>query len=59
MTTAMFVRSLPIDAVHVHDLHATMLHLLGIDHERLTWFYQGRHDRLTDIAGQVVNEVVG
>jgi arylsulfatase A-like enzyme len=46
-------------AVHVHDLHATMLHLLGIDHERLTWFYQGRHYRLTDIAGRVVSGVVG
>jgi hypothetical protein len=47
------------DAVHVHDLHATMLHLLGIDHERLTWFYQGRHYRLTDIAGRVVSGVLG
>ncbi|MBM4052958.1 MAG: DUF1501 domain-containing protein, partial [Planctomycetes bacterium] len=42
-----------------HDLHATMLYLLGIDHERLTWFYQGRHYRLTDIAGRVVSGVVG
>jgi hypothetical protein len=41
-------------AVHVHDFHATLLHLLGIDHERLTYFYQGRRFRLTDVHGQVV-----
>jgi hypothetical protein len=46
------------DSVHVHDLHATMLRLLGVDHERLTWFRQGRHDRLTDIAGRVVDGVI-
>ena len=40
--------------VHVHDLQATMLHLLGIDHERLNWKHQGRRFRLTDVAGQVV-----
>jgi uncharacterized protein (DUF1501 family) len=40
--------------VHVHDLHATILHLMGVDHERLTFRYQGRHYRLTDIAGEVV-----
>ncbi|MBM3987446.1 MAG: DUF1501 domain-containing protein [Planctomycetes bacterium] len=44
--------------VHVHDLHATVLHLLGIDHERLTWLYQGRHFRLTDVAGRVVREML-
>jgi hypothetical protein len=44
--------------VHVHDLHATMLHLLGIDHERLTWLFQGRHYRLTDVAGRVVREIL-
>jgi hypothetical protein len=42
------------DKVHVHDLQATMLHLLGFDHERLTYFYQGRHFRLTDVHGEVV-----
>ena len=42
------------DGVHVHDLQATMLHLLGIDHERLTYRYQGRQFRLTDVHGQVV-----
>ena len=44
--------------VHVHDLHATILHLLGVDHERLTFRYQGRHYRLTDIAGKVVQGVM-
>jgi hypothetical protein len=44
--------------VHVHDLHATMLHLMGIDHERLTWRFQGRNYRLTDIAGRVIPEIL-
>jgi uncharacterized protein (DUF1501 family) len=44
--------------VHVHDLHATLMHLLGIDHERFTFRAQGRDFRLTDIAGQVVKEVL-
>lgn len=47
------------DGVHVHDFHATMMHLLGIDHERLTYKYQGRHFRLTDVHGHVVKEVLG
>ena len=42
------------DKVHVHDLHATMLHLLGFDHTRLTYRFQGRDFRLTDVFGQVV-----
>ena len=46
------------DPVHVHDLHATMLHCLGIDHTRLTYFYQGRHHRLTDVHGQVVEGIL-
>ncbi len=41
--------------VHIHDLQATILHLLGFDHERLTYFYQGRYFRLTDVHGHVVN----
>lgn len=45
-------------AVHTHDLHATMLHLLGIDHERLTFRYAGRDFRLTDIAGEVVRPII-
>jgi hypothetical protein len=45
--------------VHMHDLHATILHQLGLDHERLTFRYAGRDFRLTDIAGRVVPEIVG
>ena len=44
--------------VHVHDFHATLLHLLGIDHERLTYLYQGRRFRLTDVHGKVVNALL-
>ncbi len=44
--------------VHVHDFHATMLHLLGIDHERLTYLYQGRRFRLTDVQGEVVKALL-
>ena len=40
--------------VHIHDLHATMLHLLGVDHTKLTFPYQGRNFRLTDVHGKVV-----
>jgi hypothetical protein len=46
------------DPMHVRDLHATLLHLLGIDHERLTFRYQGRAFRLTDIAGRVADKLV-
>jgi hypothetical protein len=46
------------DRVHIHDLHATVLHLLGIDHERLTYRYAGRDFRLTDVAGRIVHEIV-
>lgn len=44
--------------VHVHDLHATILHLLGLDHERLTYRYSGRDFRLTDIHGRVVHDIL-
>jgi len=44
--------------VHVHDLHATILHLLGIDHERLTYHYSGRNFRLTDVHGRVVKDII-
>ena len=44
--------------VHIHDLQATMLHLLGVDHERLTYRYQGRDYRLTDVHGKVVKEAL-
>ncbi|MBO52412.1 MAG: sulfatase [Planctomycetaceae bacterium] len=46
------------DKVHVHDLHATMLHLIGLDHEALTFRYSGRDFRLTDVYGRVVNEIL-
>jgi hypothetical protein len=46
------------DPVHVHDFHATALALLGIDHERLTYRYQGRYYRLTDVSGRVVKEIL-
>ena len=44
--------------VHLHDLHATILHLMGLDHEKLTYFHQGRNERLTDVYGKVVSEIV-
>jgi uncharacterized protein DUF1501 len=44
--------------VEVHDVHATMLYLLGVDHERLTYLYQGRQFRLTDVAGKVVKGIL-
>ncbi|RMG55899.1 MAG: DUF1501 domain-containing protein, partial [Bacteroidetes bacterium] len=43
---------------HVHDLQATMLHCLGMDHERLTYRFQGRDFRLTDVSGHVIKEVL-
>ncbi len=46
------------DRVHVNDLHATMLHLFGIDHTRLTYRFQGRDFRLTDVSGHVVNQIL-
>ena len=44
--------------MEVHDLHATMLHLLGIDHEKLTYRHQGRDYRLTDVFGTVVKDLI-
>lgn len=44
--------------VHVHDLHATILHLLGLNHEWLTFFHNGRDERLTDVAGHVVKDIL-
>jgi Protein of unknown function (DUF1501) len=46
------------DPIHIHDLHATMLHCLGFDHQRLTYPYQGRQFRLTDVAGRVMKELL-
>jgi hypothetical protein len=44
--------------VHVHDLHATILHLMGLDHTRLTYNYAGRDFRLTDVFGKVVQDII-
>ncbi len=47
-----------VDKVHMHDLHATMLHLLGVDHEKLTYRYAGRDFRLTDVHGEIVRGIL-
>jgi uncharacterized protein (DUF1501 family) len=44
--------------VHVHDLHATLLHQLGLDHTKLTYRYSGRDFRLTDVAGEVIKDII-
>jgi uncharacterized protein (DUF1501 family) len=46
------------DKTHVHDIHATILHLLGLDHERLTYRHDGRDQRLTDVAGNVITKAL-
>lgn len=53
-----FCYNITEDPVHVHDINATIMHLMGIDHEQLTYRYQGRDYRLTDIHGQVVNGIL-
>jgi uncharacterized protein (DUF1501 family) len=50
--------SVATDKVHVHDLQATILHLLGLDHERLTYRFQGRDFRLTDVHGKVIKDIL-
>ena len=45
------------DKVHLHDLHATLLALMGLDHQRLTYFHQGREERLTDVFGRVITPI--
>ena len=50
--------SIAKDKVHIHDLQATIMHLLGFDHTRLTYRFQGRDYRLTDVHGQVVNPLI-
>ena len=45
--------------VHLHDIHATILHLMGLDHEQLTYFHQGRRESLTDVGGRVIHDVIG
>jgi len=57
-TTDDFSYNVTENPVHVHDFHATMLHLLGIDHERLTYKSQGRRFRLTDVHGHVVHDIL-
>ena len=57
-TTDDYCYNIASDPVHVHDLHATALHLLGIDHERLTYKYQGRRFRLTDVHGKIVKGIL-
>ncbi len=47
-----------VDRVEIHDLHATMLHLLGLDHEKLTYLHNGRRFRLTDVAGRVLHDIL-
>ena len=47
------------DPVSVHDLHATILHQLGLEHTQLTYKYQGRNFRLTDVSGEVVTKLIG
>lgn len=56
-TDAMGLRAAE-DRTHVHDIHATILHLLGLDHERLTYCQNGRNERLTDVAGNVISRVI-
>lgn len=57
-TTDDFGYNIAENPVHIHDLHTTILHLLGIDHQRLTYKYQGRQFRLTDVHGSLVNEII-
>jgi uncharacterized protein (DUF1501 family) len=57
-TTDDYCYNIAEDGVHVHDFHATILHMLGIDHERLTHRYQGRYFRLTDVHGHVVKPIL-
>ena len=47
-----------VNKVHLHDIHATLLHLMGMDHKLLTYFHQGRGERLTDVYGNVIKEVL-
>jgi len=47
-----------VDKVRINDLHATVLHLLGLDHEKLTYVYNGRRFRLTDVSGHVLHKIL-
>ncbi len=57
-TTDEFGYNVASDGVHIHDFQATLMHLLGVDHERLTFKYQGRRFRLTDVHGKVVRDIL-
>jgi arylsulfatase A-like enzyme len=57
-TTDEFGMRVAENPVHVHDFHATILHLLGLDHEELTYRYAGRDFRLTDVHGRVVHDIM-
>lgn len=57
-TTDDFCYNVAENPVHVHDLHATLLHLLGIDHRKLTYKFQGRYFRLTDVHGRIVHDIL-
>ena len=57
-TTDEFGYNVVENGVHVHDLNATILHQMGIDHERLTYKYQGRRFRLTDVHGEVIENIL-
>jgi hypothetical protein len=58
LRSALFGFNAVEDCVHVHDLHATLLYLLGFDHAKLTFRFQGRDFRLTDVHGQVVQKLL-
>ncbi len=47
-----------VNPVHLHDLHATILHMMGLDHEWLTYFHQGRDESLTDVGGRVITDIL-
>jgi hypothetical protein len=57
-STDEFCYNITENPVHVHDLNATILHLMGVDHRRLTYRYQGRDFRLTDIHGELVKGIL-
>jgi arylsulfatase A-like enzyme len=57
-TTDDFGHLAVVDKMHMHDLHATILHLMGLDHERLTYRYSGRDFRLTDVSGHLVRNII-
>ena len=57
-STDEFSYNITENPVHVHDLHATLLHLMGVDHTRLTFKFQGRRFRLTDVQGDIVKPLV-